>query len=115
MNPKSFSGAVPENSSQWESTYRLPVCGIVGTPSDLFGPITKHLLTVEDVESLYAIPRKTIYNLVHSAPIDRNPIPYLKRGRVLTFPSQALRQWLLRQGNAKMIAPNNQIDPSLGH
>ena len=60
---------------------------------------------MEDVKetNFPAFPKKTIYNFIHTAPKDRLPIPYIKRGSVNTFPTEAFRIWLLKLGHAKRL------------
>ena len=88
-----------------EPVYRLPICGIMGTPNELFGPINKNkqVFTVKDIEEQFGIPSKTLYNLVNTMPKDKNPIPLLKRGSINTFPAQAFRIWYLKQGHAQIV------------
>jgi hypothetical protein len=111
MNKKPRDERVSQSSASAdfckENIYRLPICGVKGTPNQLFGPIRKQVLTMDDVKELFGIPKKSIYNFIHSAPTDPLPIPFLKRGSINTFPTQAFRVWLLKLGHAKQLEDND--------
>lgn len=87
-----------------EKFYQLPLCGVVLNESSLWGnkpgPV---LLRPQDLEELYGLPTKSVYDLVYKAPEMTDPLPFLKLDRKTLIPRAAFESWILRQAHVKEV------------
>ena len=86
-----------------EKNYRLPLCGVVLTPADLWGtnpgPV---MLRPKDLER-YGLPEASVNDMIYRASETKDPLPFLKVGRKTLIPRAALEAWILRQAHVKEI------------
>ena len=95
--------------------YQLPLSGLTGNPTDLFGTPPMQAFRIRDIQKFFGIPENTVRDWLKNQTRDPDPLPVINVGRSVLIPAEAFRCWLLRKGGAKQIVStrveNDPINP----
>ena len=107
MQAKKSNQSFDHNERSPQPVYRLPICGIELTETDLWGVGEKPvLLRPKDLER-YGLPEATVNDMVYRASETVDPIPFLKLGRKTLIPRVAFEAWILRQAHVRELKDGN--------
>jgi len=100
-----ISSDTSSKSSPVESPqiYRIPICNLTTSDSELFSQSRKVFLRPKDVEEIYSIPLNTTRDLIAHA--SETHFPFFKIGRSVFIPHLLLRKWIIENCSLVPIDP----------